>query len=390
MAKANQTGTGQITINPRELDFVSRFTNNFQALREILGITRPIRKEPGSTLRVLRASVALQPSVGEGEEIPYSQATVVQLPIAEATIDKYSKGVTLEAIKTYGYDVAVERTDNAFLSELEGKVSDGLYTALKTGELTSIQPTFQMALAMARGLVLNRFKSLRLETTEVVGFVNILDFYQYIGAADITVQTAFGLNYIRDFMGYRTVFLASDTEIARGTIIATPVENLVAYYVDPSESDFARAGLEFTTWGETPFLGFHTEGNYKTMVSESYAIMGISLFFEYINGVAVVNIEASGSMAALTASTAAGANAGESVVTISTAPVAGGAFYFAAASGTAPAAPSYLADFDPTGWTPVANGDTVTTTNGYKYTIVEVNGSGQAIGTATGTVVAGT
>lgn len=385
MAKANQTGTGQITINPRELDFVTRFARNFEALREILGITRPIRKEPGATLRVLRAAVALQSGlVGEGEEIPYSQATVTQLPIAEATVEKFSKGVTLEAIKSYGYDVAVERTDSAFLAELEGVVSDRMYNALATGELTSVQPTFQMALAMARGLVLNQFKAMRIATTEIVGFVNILDFYQYLGAADITVQTAFGLNYIRDFMGYTTVFLASDSEIARGKVIATPVENLVAYYVDPSSSDFARAGLEFTSWGDTPLLGYHTEGNYKTMVSESYAIMGLSLFFEYINGVAVVSIEASGSLGSLTVTSAAGTAVGDTKITVTGASSAGGntlRYTIAAAAAT----PTYLADVG--SWTVWDGTSDITAPAGQVITVAEANGSGQALASGYATIV---
>ena len=332
--------------------------------------------------------------MNEGEEVPYSLATVTQVPITEMTIDKYAKAVSIEAIKSYGYDVAVARTDDAFLAELEGKVNDDLYAYLATGELTNIQTTFQAALAMARGLVLNQFKMMKIATTSVVGFVNILDFYTYLGSADVTVQTEFGLNYIRDFMGYSVIFLGSDSDIARGNVIATPVENLVAYYVDPSSSDFARAGLDFTTWGDTPLIGYHTQGNYATMVSESYAIMGMSLFFEYINGVAVVKIEASGSLGALSASTAASTAAsaavGDSVVTISTDPVAGGTFWFKAASGTAPAAPSYLAQMDTTGWTKIESGDVVATTNGYKYTLVELNGTGQAVATATGTVTAKT
>lgn len=77
-------------------------------------------------------------------------------------------------------------------------------------------------------------------------------------------------------MGFSTVFLLSDEEIPRGRVIATPVENIVLYYVDPSTSDFARAGLVYTTDGETNLIGFHVEGNYHTAVSESFAIMGMT------------------------------------------------------------------------------------------------------------------
>ena len=93
-------------------------------------------------------------------------------------------------------------------------------------------------------------------------------------------------------MGYDTVFLLSNEEIARGKVIATPVENIVLYYVDPSTSDFARAGLQYTTDGETNLIGFHVQGNYNTAVS--FALMGMTLFAEYLDGIAVITVSAGG------------------------------------------------------------------------------------------------
>ena len=95
--------------------------------------------------------------------------------------------------------------------------------------------------------------------TGVAGLVNILDVYEYLGAAEITIQNQFGFQYMKDFMGFNTIFLLSDSEIPRGQVIATPVENIVLYYVDPNESDFARAGLVYPVSGETNLIGFHTQ-----------------------------------------------------------------------------------------------------------------------------------
>ena len=136
-----------------------------------------------------------------------------------------------------------------------------------------------------KGNVLNKFKSIKRTVTEVVAFVNINDFYSYLGSADITVQTAFGLTYVQNFMGYRTIFLCSDNEVEQGRVIATPVDNIDLYYVDPSDSDFAKAGLEYTVEGETNLIGFHTEGNYGTAVSDSFALMGLTLFAEYLDDI---------------------------------------------------------------------------------------------------------
>lgn len=291
MAKANLITTGDIQVTARELDFVTRFENNWEHLREILGIMRPIKKQPGAVLKSKYAEGTLESgSVGEGEEIPYSKFTVKEKTYAEMTIEKYAKAVSIEAIKDHGYENAVQMTDDQFLYELQSDVTGRFYAYLNTGTLTSTESTFQMALAMAKGRVINKFKQMHKNVTGVVGFVNVLDVYEYLGAAGITVQNQFGFQYIKDFMGFNTIFLLSEDEIERGKVIATPVENIVLYYVDPGDSDFAKAGLVYATGiGETNLIGFHTQGNYNTAVSEAFAIMGLTLFAEYIDGIAVIS-----------------------------------------------------------------------------------------------------
>ena len=75
-AKENLITTTEITVNPREIDFVTRFQRNWDHLREIMGIMRPIRMQPGTVLKSKYAQGTLQSgTVAEGEEIPYSQYT---------------------------------------------------------------------------------------------------------------------------------------------------------------------------------------------------------------------------------------------------------------------------------------------------------------------------
>ena len=381
-------------VTEREQDFVSVFNLNWDALRRILGIMRPIRKTPGTKLITYKASVALESGdVEPGEIIPYSKSSVVQAGMEDLSIKKYAKAVPIEDVAKYGAAIAIEKTDEAFRNELQNNVLGAFYTFMNTGALTNIQTTWQMALAMAKGLVVDKFNKMRKTVTNVVGFANVLDAYSYIGAAGITVQTAFGISYVENFMGYSTLFLLSDPDIAVGTVIALPVENIDLYYIDPGDSEFARLGLNYTTAGETNLIGYHAEGNYTTAVGESFALMGMKLWAEYIDGIAVVKVEASGSLGTVTGfSTAAYAagSTGDAELTVPDPDVAGGKFYFKAASGTAPANPTYLAQFDPTGWTEVVDDQVVATTNGYKYRLVEVNGSGQAIASATGDVVAKT
>lgn len=291
MAKDRLTTSAKIQTQLREIDFVTRFGRNWDHLRDLMGVMRQIRKTPGSVLRTKYAEVTLRSgSVGEGEEVPYSEATVKAKDYAPINVEKFAKGVSIEAINEHGYDDAINMTDDQFLYELQTNVTSRFYAFVNTGTLISAKPTFQAALAEAQGRVRNKWQKMHRGITEIVGWCNILDAYDYLGAANITVQSEFGMNYIQNFLGYSRLFLCSDSEVARGKVIATPVENMINYYVAPDDSDFARAGLEFTTDGETNLIGFHTEGSYKTMVSESYALMGMTVLAEYIDGIAVVDI----------------------------------------------------------------------------------------------------
>lgn len=316
-AKTNLIMTNDIHVTAREIDFVTRFERNWQHLRDILGIMRPIKKQPGAVLKSKYAEGTLQSGkVGEGEEIPYSKFVVKEKDYAEMTIEKYAKAVSIEAIKDHGYENAVQMTDDEFLFQLQTDVTSRFYDYLKTGTLTSTETTFQMALAMAKGRVENKFKQMHRNVTGVVGFVNILDVYEYLGAAEISIQNQFGFQYMKDFMGFNTIFLLSDSEIPRGQVIATPVENIVLYYVDPNESDFARAGLVYTVSGETNLIGFHTQGNYHTAVSEAFAVMGLTLFAEYIDAIAVITIDETPTLGTLTVNSVAGTASGDTKITV--------------------------------------------------------------------------
>jgi len=278
-------------VTAREIDFVSRFNDQWEALRQILGITRPIRKVPGSKLISYTASIELESgAVDPGEVIPYSKTTIVQSAFDDLTIEKYAKAVPIEDVSKYGAAIAIEKSDDAFLTQLQKTVLGKFYTFLNTGSLTGTATTWQAALAKAQGEVLNKFATLQKTVTEVVGFANILDAYDYLGTASVTVQTAFGLTYIKNFMGYSTLFLLPAAQVARNVVLATPVENIDLYYIDPSDSEFARLDLNYTVQGETNLIGFHVQGNYSTAVGEAYALMGMALWAEYLNGIAKITV----------------------------------------------------------------------------------------------------
>jgi hypothetical protein len=89
-------------------------------------------------------------------------------------------------------------------------------------------------------------------------------------------------------MGAETMIISS--EIPAGKVIATPVENIVLYHVNPGNADFAALGLNYTVDGETNLIGFHANGDYSHAVGESFALMGMTLWAEYLDAIAVITI----------------------------------------------------------------------------------------------------
>ena len=276
MAQTGITKSTDIQVTARAVDFATRFALNWDHMREILGIMRPVRKEPGTYLRSKYAEVTLETSTpGEGEAVAYSQAIVKEKDYAKITLERYAKSVTDVAIEEHGFDVACEMTDEQFIFELQNNVYNRWIAYLKTGTLTEKVTTFQMALAKAQGKVRNKFKAMHRAITKIVGFCNILDVYDYLGAANIyNVENAFGLNYIKNFMGFDTLFLLSDAEIPQGMVLATPVENIVLYYVSPTDDDLRRSSLVYQTapQGVTNYIGISIQPKYDTGESVTYAM----------------------------------------------------------------------------------------------------------------------
>lgn len=288
----NTTTTAQIKLEAKEVDFIIRFEQNWEALIEILGIMRPIRKQPGTKLVSSKATVELQDgNVPEGDEVPLSQATVEPVYYEDLELEKFRKRVTAEAVSKFGAPIAVQKTDDAFLVELQNKVLDRFYAFAQTGTLTGSYTTFQMAVSMAVTLVKDKFKKMRRDYTNIVVFVNTLDVGKYLGAAEISIQTKNGIEYFKDFLGASTVIISS--EIPENTVLAIPADNIVLYYIDPGDADFEELGLSYTTGnGETNLIGIHKEGVYGRVSGDTHALMGMKLFAEFIDAIANIKVGA--------------------------------------------------------------------------------------------------
>ena len=289
---ANTTTTAQITIQAKEIDLAARFNSTWEALAEIMGVMRPVRKAPGTKLVSSKASIVLQDgAVAEGDEVPLSQAKVDPVAHKDLVLKKYRKRVTAEAVEKYGAAVAVQKTDDALLNELQGVVLDEFYEFALTGTLTGTEDTFQMAVSMAIGKAKDKFKKMGLNYGQIVVFANTLDVHRYLGSTAISTQTSNGVEYLKNFLG-ADVLIAS-SEIPEGKVVAIPADNIVLYYIDPSDSDFAALGLVYTTaGGETNLIGVHKEGVYGHASGDTHVLMGMTMWAEYLDAIAVVSFGA--------------------------------------------------------------------------------------------------
>ena len=270
----------------REVDFVQQFTHNSLAkLIEVLGVTRKIPMMEGTTMYVYQTvATSGNPhsgSVAEGEIIPLSQYETTKTAIGEITLKKWRKAVSAEAIKKSGYNNAVIATDAGLLKDLQNGIRTDFFTFLNgtiTGSTTATGVGLQAALANAWSKLQIAFED---DTADSVYFVNPTDIGDYLGTAQITMQTAFGMNYIENFLGLGTVIVTN--RVTAGTFVATAKENLIMYYLT-MDGDIADA-FQLTA-DETGYIGIKSGyPNEERAQIESLVMDGIQFLVEYAAGV---------------------------------------------------------------------------------------------------------
>ncbi len=271
-------------VKAREIEFVSMFGENVRKLVEALGITRKIAKQAGTVLKSYKATGTLENgAVAEGDVIPLSKYQTEAVSYGEITLNKWRKATSAEAIVERGYEQAVEMTTNRMLKDVQKKIRNDFFAFLGTGTGAASGTGLQAALAQAWGQLQVKFED---DDVEAVYFLNPLDVADYLAEAQITTQTAFGMQYIENFLGLGTVFLNSS--VTKGTLYATAKENLVLYYIPVNGADLEEA-FSFTA-DETGYIGIHETPDYTNMTASDTVINGMTLFAERLDGIIVGTI----------------------------------------------------------------------------------------------------
>ena len=363
----------------REVDFALRFTGTIlRKLMEALGVTRKIPMIDGTTLYYYKTSGTLQSgSVDEGAVIPLSQYQRDKYPVGTITLKKWRKAATAEAILKSGFDEAVRATDAKLLQDVQTGIRTDFFNYLKGIDATVVgADTLQKVLAKTWGNLQVLFEN---DAVEVVHFIHPLTIADYLGTASITVQQAFGFNYISDFMGLGTVIMTS--QIPQGTVISTAKENLIMYYVPVTSDAMQSLGM---TADETGFIG--VKSGYPTEERaqvETLVMSGIEFLVEYADGVVFGQVDATPTLGSITVTSEAGTASGDTKITLSAySPAAGEKYVYKFGASSAPSV-SYGQKLGST-WTEMTSPAQLTPGSNTKITVasVDANGRAQAAGSA--------
>ena len=268
----------------RDVDFTERFSKGIDTLMAMLGVTRKQEKRAGEVLKVYKATGTLESGVvAEGEVIPLSKYQTTYEAIGEAVLNKWRKVTTAEAISSKGYGQAVNDTNDKMLKDIQKGVRTSFVNFLATGTGEAAGVGLQATLAQAWGKLQVLFEDTSVQS---VYFMNPLDVADYLGGAQISTQTAFGMSYIENFLGLGTVILASD--VPKGKLYATAAENIVLYYIPVTSADMAQA-FDLTS-DATGLIGIHTGPTYDNLSAETVAASGVGLFAEKLDGIVVGTI----------------------------------------------------------------------------------------------------
>ena len=268
----------------REIEFTYTFGENIKKLMEALGVTRKVAKQAGTVLKAYKATGTLQDGeVAEGEIIPLSKYVTEPVALKEITLKKWRKATSAEAIIEKGYSQAVTMTTDAMLRDVQKAVRKDFFDFLATGTGVASGATFQATLAQVWGQLQVLFED---DEIRAVYFMNPLDVADYLASANISLQNAFGMTYVENFLGLGTVIFNSS--VPQGKVYGTAADNIVLYYIAVNGADLGEA-FNFTS-DATGLIGIHEKPDYDNMTASDTVVSGVVLFAERLDGIVVGSI----------------------------------------------------------------------------------------------------
>ena len=271
----NDTITTQDIAPEISIDLAYGLKDSVRKLREALGVTSMRRMESGSTIKVYKTTKVNSPEqVGEGEVVPLTKFQRKLAQTINVVLKKYRKSTSGEAIQTDGFNHSVNETDQKMISEIGKEIKQAFFATINAGTDTATTgATLQAACAQLWAAIQAGFEDIEVEG-QTVFFVNPLDAAAYLGSAQITVQEAFGLQYIKNFLGMGTLIISK--EIAQGKPVATVSDNLKGAYV-AADGELSVFGYSFD---DTGLIGVNHSVASDRVSIDTNAISGVKFYAE--------------------------------------------------------------------------------------------------------------
>ena len=233
------------------VDHMQRLNTGIQSVLTMLGLTEMTPMSAGTQVKQYKYTKENTPDqVAEGEVIPLTKYNRKLVNTFELALEKFRKQTTAEAIQRVGRGKAIDDTDTLLEREVQKSIKSKFFKSILAGTGTVSATTknkldsLQAVLAGLWGAMSVYFADM--DVTPIY-FVNPVDIADYLANAQVTIQTAFGFQYIQNFLGLGTVII--DPSVTAGSVFGTVRENLNGVYV-PSSGDVASTfGLTFDTTG---------------------------------------------------------------------------------------------------------------------------------------------
>jgi len=287
-------------VSALDKEFIANFRGEFDRFAEILGLF-PVEVVPagtalykynisGSLLNTTTTDGSSGSAYIEGDFIARSKYAVTKSSVGSMEFKPYAKQTTAQAILKGGFENAVLRTDRKMIQQLRAAILSDFFTFMSangTGSASGVG--LQAALANADAVLGDTMETNGDEPGRVVHFVNRQDAAEYLGKAEITTQTAFGLTYLENFLGVEDVILTN--KVSEGSFIVTPVENIHIYGLDFGA--LGDAGLAYES-EDLGLVGVHHAADYDYASAETYAVRGAVFLPEITNYIVKATINEEG------------------------------------------------------------------------------------------------
>ena len=274
--QANDKITTQDIAPEISIDKTYGLRDSVRKLAEAMGIQDVQPLTEGTTIKIYKTDQVNTPEqVAEGEVVALTKIRRVLHQTITVTLEKFRKTTTAEAIARSGFSKSVNDTDDKLISEIGIGIKKAFFTMLKTGTGTATKgATLQAACAQLWGALQAGFEDVEVEG-QTVFFVNPLDAANFLANESISVQTGFGLTYIKNFLGMGTLVISK--EVAQGAPIATVSDNLKCVCVGSGSEVGDVFGYIFD---ETGLIGMnHTVASDRVSI-DTNVLAGVKFYAE--------------------------------------------------------------------------------------------------------------